>query len=119
VRDLTQAPAPADALLAGPTTILFDPAAGAVAQIIHVDNQNAGHAIAWEAVASAAWIQLSATAGTTPGDTTATFVNTGLSAGLYTATITFTGPDAPAGDTVIYVQVDVPLYRAYLPLAGR
>ncbi len=119
VENLTQAPALLDRLLAGPILVSFDPAAGVVTYTIHLDNQNVTNPIAWNAVVSEPWVRLSLDSGLTPDDTTAIFENTGLSAGIHTAEITFSSPAIPGETVVVRVESAVPPYRIYLPVAGK
>lgn len=119
VSNPTQAPV-ANALTAGPTLIMFEPANGMTSATVSVDNQNAAQSIAWNASANQPWVVLSATSGTTPGTLTVSFNNTGLSAGTHFATITLTSPNNPGTTTTINVQVVIPaMPRIYLPLILR
>lgn len=64
------------------------------AQAFVIDSSPAGAAYSWSVAEDAAWLSLSPTTGTTPGNTQA-FVNiAGLLAGTYTATITVSSPTA-------------------------
>jgi hypothetical protein len=116
VADLSQLPPPPDGLLVGPSLIIFDPSVGAVTDSIAVDNQNLLNPIAWTATTSEEWVQLSTTSGTTPDTITATFDDTGLPEGFYTATITITSPDVPGDSVTITVEVIISSDHLYLPI---
>ena len=115
VSDPTQLPPLPDALIAGPSPILFDRAMGVVSARLSIDNQSGPNPIGWNAVASAPWVQLSATSGATPADITVTFNDAGMAEGIHTATITFTSPAAPGKSATVRVQVTV-THHVYLPI---
>jgi len=116
VADLSQLPPPPDGLLAGPSLIIFEPSVSAITDSIAIDNQNVLNPVAWTAATSEEWVQLSATTGTTPDTIAATFNDTGLSEGLYTATITITSPNVPGESATINVEVIISFNHIYLPI---
>lgn len=119
VGEVIEVPRPPDGLLVGPTQITFAPATGVISAHVSIDNHNFCQAIAWGAVASEAWVQLSARAGTTPDGITATFDDTGLPVGTHTATIILTSPDVPGDSVTIDVKAVIVPYRVYLPMVVR
>jgi hypothetical protein len=112
VSDPTQLPAPANHLIAGPSPIIFEPAAGVASTTITLDN-GAGVPIAWPVGPTVGWVQLSAYSGTTPQQITVTLNPVGLRRGMYQAAITFTSPDAPGESAV---EVRAVIRGDYLPL---
>ncbi len=119
IGDPTKLPALADALVAGPSTIVFDTAGGVVTATLAVENQNLNNPIAWNAVADKPWVQLSATSGMTPADIVVSFKDTGLAEGIHTAEITLTSPDVPGQSVVVQVRVTITRFNLYLPLAFK
>jgi hypothetical protein len=109
VRDLTQLPAVPDALTAGPSPIVFEPARGRTSATLSIGNENVRNALSWTAVADAPWVQLSAASGTTPAEITVHFNATALPVGTNAATLTVT---SAAGSVAIGVEAVI------LPCAG-
>ncbi len=117
VGDPTQAPPVPNALSVGPSPVVLNAANGLPDATLSIENQNAGNVISWNAVASAPWVQLSASSGTTPDSITISANGKGLTAGTYLATITFTSPDVP--DQAQIVQVQLTISAVYLPVVMR
>jgi hypothetical protein len=107
VSDLSELPPVPDRLAASPSLIAFAPAAGATSATLRIENENVQQALAWQAVASADWIQLGAAAGTTPAEVTVSFVNTGLAAGHHSAAITISSAATPEQAKTIGVEVAI------------
>ncbi|MBI3966075.1 MAG: right-handed parallel beta-helix repeat-containing protein, partial [Chloroflexi bacterium] len=77
-----------DGLRAGPRQLSFDATTNQMDATVTIYNNELKSAIRWEAAASASWVQLSASAGTTPNRIVATVNAAGLPTGVHTATIT-------------------------------
>jgi subtilisin-like proprotein convertase family protein len=110
VATLGALPPVADALTVAPPLLAFNPDGGMISASVSVDNQNANAAqgIAWNAVPSAAWLQLSADAGETPAEINVSFDATGLTPGGYHGTITFTSDAVPGATQTVDVQLTIP-----------
>ncbi|HSP97303.1 MAG TPA: hypothetical protein VL049_08675, partial [Candidatus Dormibacteraeota bacterium] len=106
VAELADLPPVADALRVEPPSITLDPLYGLVRAGVSISNENRAHAIAWQAEASAPWIDLSATEGVTPADPVLT-ARGDLPIGTYAATLTISGPVTPDDTRQIGVQVIV------------
>jgi len=63
---------------------------------------------AWNASASAAWVELSADSGVTPDLITVSFDETGLAPGRYRGTITFTSDAVPDTSKTVEVEASIP-----------
>ena len=118
VSDFRQLPPVPDQLMAGPSLIWFRPAEGQTRALLSIDNLNIGNAISWDAAVGRSWVQLSATAGTTPDQVTASFDGAGLSLGRHTTTITVTSEDLPGESVVIQVEA-MAYYCLDLPIVFR
>lgn len=106
VGQLTELPPVPDALTVAPGLLAFD--SNSTSSLwVWVDNRNAEHGIAWNAVASESWVLLGETAGETPGRTIVGIDPTGLPPGQHRATVTFTSPEVPATSQSVDVQVSV------------
>jgi len=119
VAELTDLPAVPDRLVAGPSLITFDVGVGGTTAQVSIENENTGNPIAWSAVASEPWVQLSATSGTTPAEITASFNDTGIGPGTHGATITVTSADLPGESVIIIVEAVISGYELNLPLILR
>ena len=97
-----------DALAVAPTVLVFDPEGSMTSASVSIDNQNAAHAIDWNAVASDPWLDLSADAGVTPELITVSFDETGLAPGRYQGSITFTSDAVPSITQTVEVELTVP-----------
>ncbi len=117
VSDPSQLPPPLPGLVAGPETILLEPALGMATARLSIDSQDPGQTLTWQALAGAPWLYLSATAGTTPDQVTLSLDGAGLTRGTYTTTITLTSPDVD-GSTVVRVKGVIGA-RLYLPVILR
>lgn len=99
VESIDRLPPPPDALTAGPALISLH--SGQPIQTLSIANQNAQHGLAWNAVTSEPWVQLSASSGTTPAEITVGFDSTKLAAGVNSAIITV---NSSAGSVPIGVE---------------
>jgi hypothetical protein len=119
VSDNSQLPLPTSRLQANPDQIYFYPAEGWTNVTIALTHTY-GDSLRWNAIADQPWVQLSATTGnTTPALLTATFNPTGLSGGIYTATITVTSPDMPDERIILPVNAKIIGNRIFLPIVER
>jgi hypothetical protein len=105
VADFLKMPPVPDALDVAPSPLLLDSSVGALRQTLFIDNRNSEHAIAWQAAASDAWLQLAGTSGTTPAEVAVAFSGTALPAGRYRATIAVTSPGLPGVETEVPVDL--------------
>jgi hypothetical protein len=119
VANLSLVPAQADALDVGPTTIVLEPKDGVNSAQFSVDNHIHTNPITWQATADQPWLQLSATSGTTPGNVTVTFQETGLDSGSHVATITVTSSDVPGQSIDVSVVTTIPGQAVYLPAVTK
>jgi len=119
VAELTDLPPMPDRLVAGPSLITFDVGAGGTTAQVSIENENSSNPIAWSAVTSEPWVQLSATSGTTSTEITASFFDTGLDPGTHSATITVTSSDLPGETVTIIVEAVISGYELNLPLILR
>jgi len=116
VSDPSQLPPRPDALVAGPDPILFDTRMGVTRVRLSIDNQNIANPVVWTAVASASWLGLGVTSGTTPDQMYVTLNEAGLPRGYYTATISLTSPALPGQSTTVGVAASISGQRLYLPV---
>lgn len=120
VADLNELPPLPNWLIAGPLLVSFMPGEGLTQTTLSVDNQNLAHSIAWNSSSSQPWVQLSEESGETPyDDLYASYQDTGLASGVYTATITITSPDVPEQELELDVMLEISGYSLYLPLLER
>lgn len=109
-----------DALMVGPTTILFDASAEETSAPLSIANATAARSIRWSANSSASWARLDASAGTTPGDASVSLHAAGLAVGTHEATLTFTSADLPGVSVDVRISVTVATSGAlYLPVLWR
>jgi hypothetical protein len=116
VRDATRLPPIADKLIAGPDFLIFDPALNLITDTISINNRNLDNAIAWQAIASQSWLELSAASGSTPDDIVVRFNDPGLTSGVHVATVTLTNPEVAEDVVTIEAIVVVPIREIYLPV---
>lgn len=96
-------------MLANPSSLnftAFSNQAAPAAQTISIYNQGTG-ALNWTASASASWISLSASSGSTPASLSVSVNSSGLAAGSYSGTITITPSGGATGPQTINVNLTV------------
>jgi hypothetical protein len=113
VDDPANLPAPEDALLAGPSPVILAPGAGLDSEVVYVDNEG-GDAIEVQTAVDQPWVALSPVSGTTPLSLTLSYAGADLPAGVYTATLALSSPDAPG--TTVPLKLVIGGSRQFLPL---
>jgi len=97
------------ALVATPgnlTLTAFLGGGNSASQTIAIYNQGSS-TLHWSASASASWIVLSAQSGSTPQTVSVSASPSGLAAGIYTGTLTFSAPDTTNGPQTVSVTLTV------------
>ncbi len=117
VEDPTQVPPETDALIASPTLIRLDTAAGDTNERVRIGNANPRRSIRWKASASERWVGLGAVEGTTPAGLLVSFEDPGLAPGVHRATVQLTSPDV-RGQTLT-IRVEVVVARTFVGDAFR
>lgn len=121
VSTIDDLPALADRLLVD-TDVLQLNRTSATSMTVAVHNQNLNTVLSWNATSNQRWLQMSKQSGTTPELVTLELApNAVLSAGIYTATVTFTSPSLPGYSEPVEVTLVVPTGSpsVYLPLVQR
>jgi hypothetical protein len=119
VSTLEELPAPANELVVNRTLISFRPDVGETSATLLIENVNDPEPISWVAVADQAWVELSATSGTTPAEIVVSYAGSGLWPGTHAAQITVSRPDEPTDTLVVQVEVIIPGEAVYLPMITR
>jgi subtilisin-like proprotein convertase family protein len=107
VGDPSQLPPAPDELAVAPLLVTFEPALDARSALLSIDNRNATKPLAWEAAASAPWLRLSATSGTTPSQIAVSYRDPGLEPRSYGASITVHVPGRALPAQSVAVEVVV------------
>lgn len=110
-------PPEADGLVVGPDLVFLFPAAGTSSGVIAVDNLNQGNSIAWQVSSDKAWVNLSATSGSTPQEITVSTSLTGHDYGTHKALLTFSDPFG--NQAYVVVSAEVGKFQVYLPVTQR
>lgn len=119
VENPTEAPPAPDALVVGPSQLVFEPGVGQSSAVVYIQNQT-DTPITWEVSSDQPWVQVSRTSGSTPDSITVAFQDPGdLAEGSHEATLTFTSPDVPEESATLPVTVQLVSYEIYLPAIIR
>ncbi len=105
VSELSELPAPADALEVGPALLSFTSVTEQAT--IAIDNANLERSIAWNATSSESWVVLEMADGTTPAQIQVSVDPQGLTSGEYQASVTFSSTNVPGQSVVIDVEAVV------------
>jgi len=119
VGDPAELPPVPDGLALNRRLISFQPQLGRTSARLLIENHNVEQPIAWIAVTDQSWVQLSSMSGTTPGEVSVSFLDTGLAPGMHRASITVARPDLPDEQVLVGVLVTIPGYQIYLPTILR